>query len=419
MIPPADRFDVDDRLMPLDEALALLDERLEPVAGVELVPLKDAAGRVLAGDVVSTVTVPPHDNSAVDGYAVRFDDLMAEGETRLPVTARIAAGHPLDAPLPRGQAARIFTGAPMPDGPDTVVMQEDCRLDGESVVFAAGKLKRGANRRRRGEDVQTGAVVLSAGTRLRPQDIGLAAATGHAALAVHRALRVAVFSTGDEVRDPPVPLAAGQIYDINRYTVSALLSGLGCAVTDLGILPDDAATIRTHLAEAAAAHDLLITSGGVSVGDEDHVKAAVQAEGRLRFWRLAIKPGRPIALGTVRGTPFIGLPGNPVASMVTFFLVARPVVLRLMGGADTRAVRYRLPAAFSYRKKPGRREFLRGRLVAPTDEKGPAVDKFAADGSGILSSMTASDGLLDIGEEVIEIAPGDPVWFLPFSEVLR
>lgn len=418
MIAPADRFVTDDRLISLDEALVLLEERLEPAVGVEPVTLREAAGRVLAVDVVSAVTVPPHDNAAVDGYAVHFGDLAGDAETRLPVTARIAAGHPLDRPVPPGQAARIFTGAPMPDGPDTVVMQEDCQRDGEWVTFTAGRLQRGANRRRRGEDVQAGAVVLSAGTRLRPQHVGLAAATGHAMLEVRRPLRVAVFSTGDEVRDPPAPLAAGQIYDINRYTVSALLSGLGCSVTDLGILPDDAAIIRSRLAEAATVHDLLITSGGVSVGDEDHVKAAVQAEGALQFWRLAIKPGRPVALGMVRDTPFIGLPGNPVASMVNFFLVARPVVLRLMGCADVRAVRYRLPAAFSYRKKPGRREFLRGRLVVPTDEKGPAVDKFAADGSGILSSMTSSDGLLDIPAEVAEIAPGDPVWFLPFSEVL-
>ena len=412
MTPP--RFQIDDRLMPLDEALSLLTGRLQPVAGIERVTLRQASGRVLAADVVSAVTVPPHDNSAVDGYAVHFDDIASEGETRLPVTARVAAGHPLEAPLPRGAAARIFTGAPMPEGPATVVMQEDCRQDGDTVVFSAGKLRRGSNRRRRGEDVQAGAVVLRAGTRLRPQEVGLAAATGQATLDVRVPLRVAVFSTGDEVRDPPAPLAAGQIYDINRYTVSALLAGLGCTVTDLGILPDDVEAIRARLAEAAADHDLLVTSGGVSVGDEDHVKAAVQAEGALHFWRLAIKPGRPVALGEVRGTPFIGLPGNPVASMVTFFLLARPVVLRLMGCAVTGAVRYRLPAAFSYRKQPGRREFLRGRLV-----DGPAVDKFAADGSGILSSMTSSDGLLDLDEAVTDITPGDAVWFLPFSEVLR
>jgi molybdopterin molybdotransferase len=408
-----DRFGVEERLMPLDEALAMLAQRVEPVAGVEQVALAQAAGRVLAADVVSSVTVPPHDNSAVDGYAVHFEDLATAGETRLPVTARIAAGHPAVGPVPRGAAARIFTGAPMPEGPDTVVMQEECRLEGETVVIAAHRLKPGANRRCRGEDIQAGATILSAGQRLRPQDVGVAAATGQATLEVRRPLRVAVFSTGDEVRDPPAPLAPGQIYDINRYTVSALLGGLGCVVTDLGILPDRVEVITARLRAAAADHDLLITSGGVSVGDEDHVKAAVQADGDLHFWRLAIKPGRPIALGEVGGTPFIGLPGNPVASIITFFLVARPVAFRLMGCRDIGAVRYPLPAAFSFSKKPGRREFLRGRLVP-----GPAVDKFASDGSGVLSSMTVSDGLLDIGEEVTEIAPGDRVWFLPFSEVL-
>lgn len=406
-------FGVADRLLPLDEALAELERRLSPVTGQERITLAEAAGRVLAVDVVSAVSVPPHDNSAMDGYAVHFADIRGDGETRLPVTARVAAGHPLDRPVGRGQAVRIFTGAPLPDGPDTVVMQEDCRLEGESVLFSGAALKQGANRRRKGEDVQAGSVILRAGTRLRPQEVGLAAATGHAVLEVRAPLRVAVFSTGDEVRDPPAPLAAGQIYDINRYTVSALLRGLGCAVTDLGILPDDAAVLRDRLAQAAAGHDLLVTSGGVSVGEEDHVKAAVQATGSLDFWRLAIKPGRPVALGQVQGVPFIGLPGNPVASMVTFLLVARPVVLRLMGARDLRAARYAVPAVFSLKKKPGRREFLRGRLVPG------GVDRFATDSSGVLSSMTASDGLLDLAEDLAAINPGDPVPFLPFAEVLR
>ncbi len=407
----------DDRFMPLDEALALLEGRLAPVAATERAPLRAAAGRVLAGDVVSGVTVPPHDNSAMDGYAVFFDDLEVGGETRLPIGGRIAAGQVFDRPGRRGEALRIFTGAPMPEGPDTVVMQEDCTVEGDAVVIRARKLKRGENRRRKGEDVKVGDVVIAAGTRLRPQEVGIAAAIGHAELDVYRPLRVAVFSTGDEVRDPPTPLAPGQIYDINRYTVSSLLEALGCAVTDLGILPDDRAAIRDALAGAAAGHDLLITSGGVSMGEEDHVRAAVQDQGSLHFWRLAVKPGRPVALGQVAGVPFVGLPGNPVASMVMFLVVARPVALRLMGCRRTAVHRLPVPAAFTMKKKPGRREFLRARLIA--GPYGLSVDRFAADGSGILSSMTASDGLLDIGEDVAVINPGDLVDYLPFSEVMR
>ncbi len=412
-----DRFDIGDRLMPMDEALALVEGRVSPLARTERVRLGTAAGRVLARDVISSVSVPPHDNSAVDGFAVSFDDITLGGETRLPVTGRIAAGQASDRPVRRGEAVRIFTGAPMPAGADTVVMQEDCRIDGDTVVVSARKLKRGDNYRHTGEDVRAGDVVIRAGTRLRPQEVGIAAATGHAEIEVHAPLRVAVFSTGDEVRDPPTPLALGQIYDINRYTLASLLGGFGCHVTDLGILPDDLATIRGRLAEAAADHDLLITSGGVSMGEEDHVKAAVQGQGALHFWRLAIKPGRPIALGQVGEVPFIGLPGNPVASMVTFFLFARPVVLRLMGCLRTAAPRFPVPAAFSYTKKAGRREFLRARLV--DGAQGLTVERFAAEGSGILSSMTASDGLIDLAEDVTTIAPGDLVPYLPFAEVMR
>lgn len=414
---PRDAFDCAERLMPFDEAMAQLERRLTPVVGSEAVPLAGAVGRVLAARVIAPISVPPHDNSAVDGFAVFFDDLAPEGETRLPVVGRVAAGHPYRGEIGRGQALRIFTGAPLPSGPDTVVMQEDCRIEGETVAFGPLKLKRGANARQAGEDVRAGDPVLAAGTRLRPQEVGLAAAVGRAELPVYRKLRVAVFSTGDEVREPGVALPPGGIYDSNRYTIRAMLAGLGCEITDLGILPDRLDAIQGALAEAARSHDLLFTSGGVSVGDEDHVKAAVEALGSLHFWRLAIKPGRPVALGQVAGVPFVGLPGNPVAVMITFLLIARPVVLRLSGAVTAPPPRLPLPAAFSFRKKPGRREFLRGRLVLR--DGALAVDKFAADGSGILSSMTTSDGLIDLPEELAEVAPGQPVAYLPFAEVLR
>ncbi len=403
-------------LMPLADALALLDEKLQPVRDPETVSLARAAGRILAEDVVAGVDVPPHDNSAVDGYAVFFDDLDPDGETRLPVSGRAAAGHPLGQPARRGAAVRIFTGAPMPDGPDTVMMQEDCREDGDHVVVAAG-IKRGANRRSAGEDVKRGDTVLRRGRRLQPQDLGLAAAVGRTGVAAYQPLRVAVFSTGDEVREPGQKLPDGAIYDANRYSLLAAVSRFGCLVDDLGILPDDAGTIRRALTDAAASHDLLLTSGGVSVGDEDHVKAAVEASGSMHFWRLAIKPGRPVAMGQIGSTPIVGLPGNPGAALVTFLLVARPILLRLAGATETAPHRFQVKLDFDYTKKAGRREFVRATLKTGRDGT-PVAVKRGRSGAGILSSMVDADGLLDLGADLTYLESGSTVDFLPFSEVL-
>ncbi|MFP5516957.1 MAG: gephyrin-like molybdotransferase Glp [Alphaproteobacteria bacterium] len=407
-------------MMAVEPALALLAGRVGPVTATEAVPLTDALGRVLAGDVVAPFSVPPHDNAAVDGYAVFFDDLAADGPTVLPVTARVAAGQWLGRPAVRGEAVRIFTGAPMPAGMDTVFMQEDCRSsDGEggvTVALPAGN-RRGVNRRLAGEDVREGSVVLAAGRRLRPEDIALAASLGHAALQVRCRLRVAVFSTGDELRQPGRPLEPGAVYDANRYALIALLTRLGCAVTDLGILPDRFETIRDALAEAAAGHDALITSGGMSTGEEDHVKPAVEANGRLDFWRLAIKPGRPVALGRVRDAVFVGLPGNPVAVVVTFLRIARPILLRLMGAVDETPRPIPVRAAFAHKKKPGRREFLRGSLTR--DDSGTLiVTKYPRDGAGVLSSLVDSEGLIELPEDLAQVEPGMIVDFVPFKEFL-
>ncbi|MCP5367636.1 MAG: molybdopterin molybdotransferase MoeA [Hyphomicrobiales bacterium] len=410
-----DCFAYGDELTPLDRALDLLADRVGRVVGTETVPLAEALFRTIAEDVVAPRDVPPHDNSAVDGYAVFFDDLDADDETRLPVTARIAAGHPLDRPARRGEALRIFTGAPLPQGPDTVFMQEDCEVDGDTVVLKPG-IKRGANRRFRAEDVREGAVIVADGTFLRPQEIGVAASVGRHSLCVYEPLRVAVFSTGDEIRDPSGDAPPGCVFDANRFTIMGLLKALGCRVTDLGILPDDLDAIRGALAGAAAGHHLLITSGGVSLGEEDHVKAAVQALGSLHFWRVAIKPGRPIALGQVGETAFVGLPGNPVAAMVTFMRIARPMVLMLSGRRDVEPRFFRVAAGFDFRKKKGRREWLRARL-----ERGPAGELVAqqhpATGSGVLTSMVESDGLIELGEDTGPFEAGTAVDFLPFNEV--
>ena len=410
------RFATAPRLMTVAEALALLDGRLAPAAGVETAPLSECLFRILAEDVVSPLNVPPHDNAAMDGWAYRGTDLPENGPPRLPVAGRVAAGHPLGGPLPHGAAVRIFTGAPIPHGADTVAMQEHCS-PGDGWVELPASLPRRSHIRPAGEDVAAGATVLTAATRLRPQELGLAAAVGRTALQVRRPLRAAVFSTGDEIRDPGQALPPGCIHDSNRFTTAGLLRAMGAEVTDLGILPDRVSAIGDAMAEAAGSHDLLVTSGGVSEGEEDHVKAAVEAHGSLHFWRLAIKPGKPVALGEVAGTPFIGLPGNPVAVMVTFMLLARPVVLRLMGSADTGLARFPVQADFAFRHKPGRREYPRarvklvdGRLVA---------EKYPTDGSGVLSSMVWADGLVEIPEDRGDIAAGETVDFLPFAEMLR
>jgi molybdopterin molybdotransferase len=402
-------------LLTVDAALKLVGGRLKTIVEPETALLTAAAGRVLAQDVVAAIDLPPHPNSAVDGYAIDHADLSPNGETVLPVGGRAAAGHPLGRAIRAGEAIRIFTGAPMPEGADTVMMQEDCVLEPAGVRLRAG-LRKGANRREAGEDVARGSVALSAGRRLRAADLGLLAALGRREVPVFRRLRVALLSTGDEVSEPGETLRPGAIYDANRYMLMALLGAIGCAVTDFGIRPDREAALADALAAAAAEHDLIVTSGGVSAGDEDHVRAAIERLGRLDFWRLAVKPGRPVALGQVRGVPLIGLPGNPVAAAVIFIVLARPVILRLAGAVEPPPPLYRVAASFAYRKKPGRREYVRARL-----ERGPEglrAFKYDKDGAGILSSITRSDGLVVLDEAAVDLAPGTPVDFLPFAEVL-
>ncbi len=418
-----DCFAFGGELMPLADALDQLNKRIRPVTGTEKVALRQGAGRIAAEDVTSERDVPPLDNSAVDGYAVYFDDLDPKAETRLPVTGRVTAGHPLGRAAGRGEAIRIFTGAPMPEGrkggqesgPDTIFMEEDCEQDGDGVILPAG-LKRGANRRGAGEDVAKGSVIIKAGRRLRAQEIGLAASVGRADLVVYQRLRVAVFSTGDEVRDPGTEAEEGCIFDANRYAIITLLEGLGTDVTDLGILKDDADAMTKALEAAAADHDLLVTSGGVSAGEEDHVKTAVERLGQIHFWRLAIKPGRPIALGQVGDVAFLGLPGNPVAAMVTFMVIGRALVLLMAGTTEIASLRFPVEAGFDYKKKAGRREWARVKLQI--NGKGmPVAMKYHSSGAGILTSMVEADGLVELPEETEALKKGAMVDFLPFNEV--
>ena len=418
-----DCFAFGSSLTPLDDALHALYDRTAPIADQMEIALANATGRILAEDIVAPFNVPPHDNSAVDGYAVYFDDLDAQAETRLPVTGRAAAGHPLDRPAQRGEAIRIFTGGVMPGGddpPDTVMMQEDCRADGGDVVILPG-IKRGANRRVAGEDIGCGETVLRSGQLMRPQHIGVAASLGRTALRVFKPLRTAVFSSGDELRNPGDTPEPGAIFDANRFALAAALTQIGCTVTDLGIIRDDIDAIQTALAKAAASHDFLITSGGMSTGEEDHMKTAIESLGVLHFWRLAIKPGRPVALGqidTQNGpVPFAGLPGNPVAAMVTFLVVARPLILRLAGATKVAPICYRVCAGFAHRKKSNRREFVRAKIVAGEDGT-PTAEKHGSSGAGVLSSLVGADGLVVLPEDMTFLEAGSMIDFLPFTEVM-
>lgn len=399
--------------MGVDEAVAIITSRLGAVDEIESVDLLSADGRFLAAPIVAPMPLPPFMNSAVDGYAVRSADLPKDAERAFVVSGRVQAGSAAPAAIAPGEAVRIFTGAPMPGGADTVFMQEDVRIDDEGRVVLPAGLKPGANVRPAGEDIPEGRVALPAGRRLRPQDIALAAALGLTRIEVRRRVRVAVFSTGNEVVLPGAARANMQLFDSNRYMLMAMLKRLGCEVGDLGILRDDREQLAASLKDAAGHHDLILTSGGVSTGDEDHVKASVESVGKLVLWRMAIKPGRPVAMGVIGGVPFIGLPGNPVASFVTFTYVVRPAVLALSGAVHDVAAPVLLRAAFAYRKKAGRREYVRANLRKAEDGVLEAV-KFPREGAGLISSLVDSDGLVELGEDVRDVAPGQTVRFFAY-----
>jgi len=403
-------------MMSVNEAVGLIAERVTPVLEIETVTLARADGRILANDMLAPLPLPPFTNSAVDGYAVASRDLPLKEEQAFPVIGRLQAGGSPTVPVRPGQAMRIFTGAPMPEGADTVFMQEDVRLEGDKVVLPAG-LKPGANVRPAGEDIPAGFAALKAGQRLRPQDIALVAAFGLTQLDVVRRIRVAVFSTGNELASPGEARATPQLFDSNRFMLMAMLARLGCEVSDLGIVRDDRAALAEGLKKVAGSHDLILTTGGVSTGEEDHVKASVESAGSLVLWRMAIKPGRPVAMGIIGGTPFIGLPGNPVASFVTFVHVVRPTVLALAGGKPQPVVAMPVRAAFSYRKKIARREYVRANLRQASDGVLEAT-KFPREGAGLLSSLVDTDGLVELGEAITQVAPGQTVGFLSYASLI-
>ncbi|MFM0214773.1 molybdopterin molybdotransferase MoeA [Paraburkholderia caledonica] len=416
------------------DALATLLSAASPVIGSEFIPTLEASGRVLAADVVSPLDVPPMNTSSMDGYAIHAADVTTHGNRRLPVSQRIPAGHAPE-PLKPGTAARIFTGATVPPGADAVVMQEQTEADGDEVTILHSP-RPGEWITAQGADIQSGSVILPAGTRLTPQALGLAASVGCAELEVRRRVRVAVFFTGDELTMPGEPLKPGAIYNSNRFTLRGLLEKLGCEVSDFGIVADRLDATRDLLRKAAHAHDLILTCGGVSVGEEDHVKPAVEAEGRLAMWQIAMKPGKPLAFGAVRRgeakggasanhasdaghaaasaeTFFIGLPGNPVSSFVTFLLFVRPFILRLAGVQAVAPRALSLRADFTQNKADRRNEFLRARI-----NNAGGLDLFPNQSSAVLTSTVWGDGLID-NPPNHAISAGETVRFIPFSELLN
>ncbi|MGD8312507.1 MAG: molybdopterin molybdotransferase MoeA [Gammaproteobacteria bacterium] len=401
-------------MLSVDEAIAQLLAQVAAVCGAEQVTLAAAAGRVLAQDLASPIDVPGFDNSAMDGYALHSRDIATARDAGLPVTRRITAGS-AGGELQPGSAARIFTGAPLPRGADTVVMQECCRVAGGRVWLETAAAA-GDNIRPRGNDIASDSAILTRGTLLQAAHLGLAASVGIGTVEVVRRLRVGVFSTGDELVEPGRPLAPGQIYNSNRYQLNALLAAQGCEVIDLGCIADDFETTRDTLLRTASQADLVMTTGGVSVGEEDHVKAALEAVGALHLWRIRMKPGKPLAFGRIGDIPFIGLPGNPVSVFVTFLLFARPCLRAMQGCTDAGPRRYPVRSGFDYQVKE-RREYVRVRLHADRDGT-PVAEAFPRQGSDVLSSVAWADGLAEIAEDS-SVQAGETVSFLPFAEWAR
>ncbi|GBE07918.1 molybdopterin molybdenumtransferase [bacterium BMS3Abin11] len=398
-------------LMPLDEALSLLINSATPVADEETVMLDEAMGRVLSQSVTSNINVPAWDNSAMDGYALCYKDIASLGQ--IPVSQRIPAGT-TGQPLQPGTAARIFTGAPVPAGADTVIMQEMITREGE-MIRINGDVNAGANIRRTGEDICQGNEIIECGCMLQTQHIGLAASTGTDSLVVKRKLRVAIFTTGDELTMPGQPLDDGKIYNSNRYLFRGLLEKLGCEVVDLGNVIDEYQATCDAINTAVDKADLILSSGGVSVGEEDYVKKALEEMGSLDLWKIAVRPGKPLAFGKVRGVPFIGVPGNPVSLFVTFSIFARPFILRSMGIIDVMPVEYMVVAGFDWKRPDKRTEYMRARLET-NDEGQKVVNVYPSRSSGILSSVTWADGMAVINPDQ-HLVKGDRVRFIPFSSL--
>lgn len=408
--------DYDPNSLTVDEALRRIDTAVQPVAGFEKVAIRSALGRVLVEDIRSNINVPPHANSAMDGYAVNSADFPESGTRELTVIGTAWAGQPFAGSVARGQCVRIMTGAMLPDGTDSVVIQERVERDGDVIRFGTGN-KPGQNVRQPGEDLAVGQVVLEAGKKLIPADIGLLASLGVAEVKVRRRLRVAFFSTGDELRSIGEPLEAGQIYDSNRYTLYGMLTRLGVDLIDMGVVRDRREDVQQAFTDAAAIADAIITSGGVSVGEADFVKETLETVGEVNFWKIAMKPGRPLAFGKVGNAMFFGLPGNPVSVMVTFYQFVQPALQRMMGQTQAAPIRFRVPCLSRLKKMPGRVEFQRG--ILETDAQGQMVVRSTGEqGSGILSSMSRANCFIILPMECGNVESGTTVDVQPFEGLI-
>lgn len=400
--------DYDPNSMPVPKARELIRRFLQPISGIERLPLRAALGRILAEDVISPIDVPGHDNSAMDGYALRHCDLSPSGETILQRVGESFAGRPFGGVLSMGSCVRIFTGAAMPEGADTVVMQEHVAVEGSRISIPPGT-RLGQNRRRAGDDIRAGAKVFAAGQIIRPAELGMLASLGVIEVAVRRRLRVAIFSTGDELRAAGSPLALGEIYDSNRYTLFGMLTRLNCEVMDLGAIPDQPALLEAALISASQNADVVITSGGVSVGEADYIKALLDRLGQVLFWKIAMKPGRPLAYGRIGQAHFFGLPGNPVAVMVSFYQFARDALLALMGQDPVPALpTFDVVCTTPIKKLPGRTEFQRG-VLEPAAGGSWTVRVTGDQSSGILSSMSLANCFIVLPTEQGNVAPGETV----------
>ncbi len=405
--------DYDPRALAVHDAQRIIERFVTPVEAIERVAIREALDRVLASDLISTIDVPAHDNSAMDGYAVRSVDLVNEGETALTIVGTATAGRPLDASIGPGQAARIMTGAVMPPGTDTVVVQEIVRTEGQIVRIPAGQAP-GQNRRLRGEDLSRGKPAIAAGKRLTPADLGLIASLGVAEVPVRRRLRVAFFSTGDELRSIGEPLGPGQVYDSNRYTLHGMLSRLGVEIIDMGVVPDDPQSLEDAMRIAGESADAVISSGGVSVGEADFTREVMAKLGDVAFWTIGMRPGRPMAFGRVGKACYFGLPGNPVAVMVTFYFFAREALMRMMGATPIRLPYVRARSMSGIRKKPGRTEYQRGILEVGT-EGSMQVRLTGGQGSGVLRSMSEANCIVVLHHDQDSVAAGEPVDCLAFD----
>jgi molybdopterin molybdotransferase len=415
----AESCDVGQTLLPIDEALALLSLRAISLTDTDEVALKAARGRILASDLSSKINVPPADNSAMDGYAIRTSDFSQSEDKQFKISQRICAGA-RSFTLEKGTVARIFTGAQIPENADAVVMQENCEVVADKVIIK-GSVSPGMNVRKAGEDIRENTIILKAGKKLRAQDLGLAASVGFAVIPVKRRLRVAVFFTGDELREPGETLEAGQIYNSNRYTLHGLLDGLGCEVIDLGVVKDSLEATIEAMQNVAEQADLVMTSGGVSVGEEDHIRKALETLGELELWRINIKPGKPLAFGHInrkdssKSTPFLGLPGNPVSVFATFCIFARLFILKMQGSTDTKAQSFMVASGFELSEAEKRNEYLRARIE--TDASGKSTASiYPNQGSGVLTSASWANGLVFIPENTM-VEVGDMLEFIPFSEL--